>query len=89
MDQIRDLAGQPLFVAIIVAAVGGVGGGFLAGRKANLLTSAFIGAIFGTIAVILTRGMNIFSPIAYNGYSLVWAVLAGLLGAYVVERSPG
>ncbi len=89
MDAVRDLAGQPLFITMIVAGVGGVAGGFFAGRRANTLASAFIGAIVGTIVALVVRGAQVYAPVAIDGFSLVWAILGGAFGAYVIGRSPG
>lgn len=85
-----DLAASAFNGVVGVALVGGLGGlfgGFAAGRRASAIISVLLGALGGVAVATIARGFTAPTLITLGDFGLDWALGGGLLVAYVVGRS--
>jgi hypothetical protein len=75
----------PDFLLIVAAAAfGGLLGGVLTGRKASIVGSLLMGTIGGLVTTVLTRAADFPPIVEVAGYSVVYAVIGGILLAAVI-----
>lgn len=76
-----------MLIVVAAAAFGGLLGGLLTGRRATVVGSILMGTVGGLVAAILTRAAE-FEPIVdVAGYSVVYAVLGGLVLSAIIGYS--
>ena len=76
-----------MLIVVAAAAFGGLLGGLLTGRRATVVGSILMGTVGGLVAAVLTRAAD-FPPIVdVAGYSVVYAVLGGLLLSGIIGYS--
>jgi uncharacterized membrane protein YeaQ/YmgE (transglycosylase-associated protein family) len=73
-----------MLIIVAAAAFGGVLGGVLTGRKASVVGSILMGIIGGLVATVLTRAAEFQPIVEVAGYSVVYALVGGLILASVV-----
>ena len=71
-------------IIVAGAAVGGLLGGILTGRKARVVGSILVGTIGGLIAAVLTKAAEFPPLIEVAGYSVVYAIVGGILLSAIV-----
>lgn len=76
-----------LLVIAGAAAFGGLLGGVLTGRRATVVGSILMGTIGGLVTAVLTRAADFPPIVEVAGYSVVYAVLGGILLAGIVGFS--
>ena len=73
-----------MLLIVAAAAFGGLLGGILTGRKATILGSLLMGTIGGLVTTVLTRAAEFPPIVEVAGYSVVYAVIGGVLLAAIV-----
>jgi hypothetical protein len=73
-----------MLIIVAAAAFGGLLGGVLTGRKASVVGSMLMGTIGGLVATVLIRAAEFPPIVEVAGYSVVYAVLGGILLAAIV-----
>ncbi len=76
-----------MLIIVAAAALGGLLGGVLTGRRASVLGSILMGTIGGLVAAVLTRAAEFPPIVEVAGYSVVYAVLGGIVLAAIVGFS--
>lgn len=85
-----DLAAGAFNGIVGVALIGGLGGlfgGFAAGRRSNAFISLLLGALGGIAVATVARSFTAPTLITLSDFGLDWALGGGLLFAYVIGRS--
>ena len=73
-----------ILIVVAAAAFGGLLGGVATGRKASVIGSILMGTIGGLVVTILTRAAEFPPIVEVAGYSVVYAILGGILLAAVI-----
>ncbi len=73
-----------MLIIVAAAALGGLLGGILTGRKASVVGSLLMGIIGGLVTTVLARAAEFPPVVEVAGYSAVYAVVGGLFLAAVV-----
>jgi hypothetical protein len=85
-----DLASSAFNGIVGVALVGGLGGlfgGFAAGRRSNIIIGVLLGALGGIAVSTVARSFTAPTLITLGDFGLDWALGGGLFFAYVIGRS--
>lgn len=73
-----------MFIIVAAAAFGGLVGGVMAGRKASVVGSIMMGTIGGLLVTVLARAAEFPPVVEVAGYSVVYALVGGILLAGIV-----
>ena len=76
-----------MLIIVAAAAFGGLLGGVLTGRRASVIGSILMGTIGGLVAAVLTEAAEFPPIVEVAGYSIVYAVLGGLVLAAIIGYS--
>jgi uncharacterized membrane protein YeaQ/YmgE (transglycosylase-associated protein family) len=76
-----------MLIVVAAAAFGGLLGGVLTGRRASVFGSILMGTIGGLVATVLTRAADFPPIVEVAGYSIVYAVLGGIVLAAIIGYS--
>ena len=76
-----------MLIVVAAAAFGGLLGGVLTGRRASVLGSILMGTIGGLVTTVLTRAADFPPIVEVAGYSIVYAVLGGIVLAAIIGYS--
>jgi hypothetical protein len=73
-----------MLIIVAVAAFGGLVGGVMTGRKASVVGSIMMGTIGGLLVTVLARAAEFPPVVEVAGYSVVYALVGGILLAGIV-----
>jgi len=73
-----------LLIIVAAAAFGGLLGGVLTGRKASVVGSILMGTIGGLVTTVLTSAAEFPPIVEVAGYSVVYAILGGILLSAII-----
>jgi len=76
--------GPSMLIIVAVAAFGGLVGGVMTGRKASVVGSIMMGTIGGLLVTVLARAAEFPPVVEVAGYSVVYALVGGILLAGIV-----
>ncbi|MGZ5383660.1 MAG: hypothetical protein ACXWH0_06725 [Acidimicrobiia bacterium] len=76
--------GPSMFIVVAAAAFGGLVGGVMTGRKASVVGSIMMGTIGGLLVTVLARAAEFPPVVEVAGYSVVYALVGGILLAGIV-----
>ena len=76
-----------MLIVVAASAFGGLLGGVLTGRRASVLGSILMGTIGGLVTTVLTRAADFPPIVEVAGYSIVYAVLGGIVLAAIIGYS--
>ncbi len=78
---------EGVLAAIIAAAAGGYVGGLVVGIRANLTVSTLVGVVVGLSLATVLQMLEVEPIFGVNGYSLVYAAVAGAVTSWIVSKA--
>ena len=76
-----------MLIVVAAAAFGGLLGGALTGRRATVVGSVLMGTIGGIVTTVLTKAADFPPIVEVAGYSIVYAVLGGIVLSAIIGYS--
>lgn len=76
-----------MLIVVGAAAVGGLVGGLLSGRKSGLVGSILMGTIGGLVVALIAQAADFAPIVEAGGYSVVYAILGGVFLAGIIGFS--
>lgn len=73
-----------MLIIVAAAAFGGMVGGVMTGRKASVVGSIMMGTIGGLLVTVLARAAEFPPVVEVAGYSVIYALVGGILLAGIV-----
>jgi uncharacterized membrane protein YeaQ/YmgE (transglycosylase-associated protein family) len=76
-----------MLIVVAAAAFGGLMGGLLTGRRATAVGSILMGTIGGIVTTVLIKAADFPPIVEVAGYSIVYAVLGGIVLSAIIGYS--
>ncbi len=76
-----------MLIVVGAAALGGLVGGLISGRRAGLIGSILMGTIGGLVVAVITQAAAFPPIVEVAGYSVVYTILGGAFLAGVIGYS--